>query len=532
MKWLTRLLLRVRRNRASASAFYKKHEAIIRGSQSGAQQTHFFDVIPTEVLLLVLKYLSKRPFSERFWVRSVDVDDVKTVFQLGGTLTAASRETFKSLELGLFLDEPLSEESVYAFLVRIMAPQLESMVLSAPVCRKINYEQLGSLRKLSVSYNVRWKNLKRILVACGNALEELELHEEWWLKRKLVQTIACHCKSLKVFKTNAEFETTLEPIWEAVGNTLVEYSGCVPEHELAPIARHCTRLEKLDLTDIDELMMDSAEEVIDLLQALKALRVLNLTAHDYEYDGGLSIDQLRRLVGACPPNVKIHGYVSVGPEMDVANFIRGVGTHLQVLKLDYSFGTVPSELLPGLQNLKELELTPVDGYSDEMIQSVFVEPLPGLQKLSLSNMKASKMLGIVACAVTKLRELFCSFGSELDEYEEAEAEMDMEVEGRRAPVNAADFLELLRANAQLRYVAVEFGTAGEAWMKEITDFIPPLKVCGCLKHVKIKNEMLHDISEYEDFSNSGRLKEISDACVPLRNKSFSLSVNGVYYLPS
>ncbi len=100
-------------------------------------------------------------------------------------------------------------------------------------------------------------------------MEELEVDFRW-VKRKTVRAIASYCKLLKVFKTNfVDCRTSLEPIWLAVDNTLVEYCGDVHKNELARIARHCTRLEKLGLVSIQELVLEHRKEVLDLLQALK-----------------------------------------------------------------------------------------------------------------------------------------------------------------------------------------------------------------------------------------------------------------------
>ncbi len=527
MKWLTRLLLRVRHNRASASTSGKKSEAIIHDCPSGAQQTHFFDLVPVDALFLILRHFSKDPFSERCWVQSVDVDDVKTVLRLGGALGAASREMFKSLEHGLCSFDSWIEECMYAFMVRMMAPQLENMVLYPLVGRKINCEQLCSLRVLSVVHGVRANDLKRILIALGNSLEELDITNAHLVRRKMVQAIAWYCKSLKVFKTDVvEWHTSFEPIWQAVGDTLVEYSGHVPENELAHIAHHCTRLEKLDLMNIEELVLEDRNEVIDLLKALKALRVLNIVSNDFERNRGLSTDQLRMLLAACPPSVKIHGYISLSHGIGVSNFIRGIGAHLQVLNLEYSLDTMPSELLPALVNIEELSLLPVEGYSDEMIESVFVEPLLHLQKLRILHMKSSNRLRMVARSVTNLREFECSFRTGFEDHLEGEGMIEV----WRVPVCGTDFIELLCANVHLRFVGVNFGITRQRVTNEITEFIPLLKVCDSLEYVEISNTMIDNISE--EMPNSERVKEISNACVPLRNKSFSLFVNGVYYLPS
>ncbi len=95
---------------------------------------------------------------------------VKTVLRLGGALGAASREMFKSLEHGLFSLDSLHEDLMYASMVRIMTPQLESMVLYPQVCRKINYRHLPSLRLLLVSCDIHWKHLNRILPSVERSL--------------------------------------------------------------------------------------------------------------------------------------------------------------------------------------------------------------------------------------------------------------------------------------------------------------------------------------------------------------------------
>ncbi len=68
----------------------------------------------------------------------MDVNDVKTVLRLGGALSAASREVFKSLEDGLVSFHSFNEDCIYASMVRIMAPQLENMLLDQQLCPEIN----------------------------------------------------------------------------------------------------------------------------------------------------------------------------------------------------------------------------------------------------------------------------------------------------------------------------------------------------------------------------------------------------------
>ncbi len=131
-----------------------------------------------------------------------------------------------------------------------------------------------------------------------------------------------------------QWNTSFEPIWQAVGHALVEYCGEVAENELAHIAHHCARLKKLDLMKMEELVFEDTKKVIDLLQELKTLRVLMIVSDDYEASRRLSTDQLRMIVAACPPSVKIHADVSTCYELGVSNFIRGIGTHLQGLKLE------------------------------------------------------------------------------------------------------------------------------------------------------------------------------------------------------
>ncbi len=103
------------------------------------------------------------------------------------------------------------------------------------------------------------------------------------------------------------------------------------------------------------------------------------------------------------------------------------------------------------------------------------------------------------------------------------------VEAWQVPGCGTDFNKLLRANVYLYYVNVDFGRTAQLFTNEITDFISLLKVCSCLNHVEITYGMSDNMSE--EMPDSERVKEIRNACVPLRNKSFSISVNDVYYLP-
>ncbi len=549
MKRPTRLLPRSRHGRSSSNPSAKETEAIPCSHQSDAHQTHFFNVASPEVLCHVLRHLSKQPYS-RNWMEWFEMNDVETMLRLGGTLRAASREMFKPLDREFFLTDSLSEKRLYALLGSLMAPDLESMAIYPQADQKINHEQLRSLRVLTVSCNFRCEDLSRILHAHGETLAELyfdvnqpfigrvlEDHSLSWqdwefrkfwgefdfevkgLNADMVRAIAVNCKSLKVFRTNfLRYAASLEPIWEASGNSLVEFRGYVPEKELKHITRHCVRLEKLELANVESLMLASSMEFFDLLRAVKTLRVLFLFLHccPGDLEDLLVIDELRMLVAAWPPNFRIHGFVTASFLTPLSNFVREVGAHLRSLKFHYSAVGMPSDIGPALRNVECLALHPIGGYSDEMIESVFAEPLPNLQRLSLYRVRNSKVLRNIARSVRNLRELRCSFGLKTDVGKESES------------VLGSDFAELLRANVHLRYIAVDCEIPKEQMTKVILDFILLLKGCRCLEHVDIAND---ECNSHEWIYNK-RVKEISNACVPLRTKSFSLFVSGVWYLPS
>ncbi len=557
MERLTRLFPWRRQGGPSSNPSCNENEAILSNYQSGAPQTHYFDGVSPEILFLVLRHLSKQPFS-KYWMEWLEVKDVETVLRLGGPLSAASQEMFKSLEHEFFAFNSWVERPLYVVLGSLMAPGLESLVLYPQVGEKISHKQLRSLRVLTVSCNFRrkdlsrilnkhgeslgvldfdihrpfdgivynfeyrWRDLKRIQNAPEESLQEFGFHVKK-LNRAVVRTIADNCKSLKVFTTNFhDYGASLEPIWKAASNTLVEFRGCVPKQELVHIARHCIRLQKLELTNIEDLILEAGKELVDLLRALKTLRILVLVLHYYhdEVYQGLSTDLIRMLVEACPPNVRIHGAVTTSHESGALNFMRGVSTHLHVFRLEYSFDTMPTDIGPVFGNVEDLVLSPVEGYSDKVIELVFVEPLPHLRRLFIGSVRNSKILHMVARSVHNLRELECLFG------------LALEVEEEPVPVVGSDFADLLHTNVHLRYISVDFVVARELVTSVILDFIPLLKVCRFLEHVDINNGLNGKLPKHERLSKKGRLKEISDACIPLRTKSLSLSAIDVCYLPS
>ncbi len=159
-----------------------------QNSQAVSRTTYYFDSIPAELLRAVVKHLSDEPYSQN-WLPSVNDNDTRTVLQISGGLSVTSRGLFKSLMTVEFKFRTWHEHTL---LSATMAPHLTRLTISRREHRRINCEQLCSLRELKISYGTE-SLLERILNACGGSLESLEIiaHRT---KKKTVQAIASRSK--------------------------------------------------------------------------------------------------------------------------------------------------------------------------------------------------------------------------------------------------------------------------------------------------------------------------------------------------
>ncbi len=266
-------------------------------------------------------------------------------------------------------------------------------------------------------------------------------------------------------------------------------------------------MEKLDLLNLHKFAWASFQNTVtDYLVALKSLRFLVLDLSSYFDEDGL-----RAILNVCPPNVWIDCRVCTHYQDYDIDSLHVIGPRLQKFELEYESGTLPRDFLPVLGNIQELILSSWDEASDEMIESIFVEPLPCLQKLSFFSVKNPKVLCSIAGYVSNLRELTGSFSFSCSETDE-----------KQIVLNGSPISELQRANEHLHYIIITY------WhTKHIVDFIPRLRVCHSLEHVAI-----YYWPRSEDRTTSSeKTKEVTNACVALRTKSLSLSVDGMLYLP-
>ncbi len=504
---LARLLSCLRHSTKHTTLSAQEAGSISHAQHAETQQTYFFDAVPADVLFVVVKHLSEQPYGKD-WLHSVNSNDAQTVLRIGGALSVASREMFKSLD---FQGIHLKSSNDIEMLTNLMAPHLEQIYIYRPELRLLNCERFSSLRSLKFKEDVGWHALERILSVCGDILEELEI-ESWWLERRVVQAIACHCKSLKVFKPYyIQYRASLKRIWNAVGSTLIEFRGRVPNMELSHIAAHCTRLEKLNLRNIQQLMRGGGNEVVDLLAKLKSLRILVLYVSNEEQLTCFSVNNLERLLDACSPNVRIDCDTKLDNDVGLAEYIDSIGARLRALRLTCNFRTTSTDALHVHTNIEELSLTTLNAFADGILELIFAAPLPNLRKLYVSDVNNSKILRHVARSVSNLREFECYFGWK-----------------RRVPLNRSDFFDLFGANKHLHYITLYYWIIDDRETNLVTELIPCLKVCRQLKNVAFTYK-----KEAADarLCTTDKSEELSNVCVSLRNKALCLSVNNVCYLP-
>lgn len=334
----------------------------------------------------------------------------------------------------------------------------------------------------------------------------------------MIQAVVRYCKGLKVFKLGSNyFPNSLDPIWRAIGSTLIELSGEVLESELISIKRHCCRVEKLYLWRLHEYLLIVGTE---LLKALKFLRILVLrliASHDLLLEE-LTLTQVGMLLEACPSDLHVHLYLVVEDNDTLVKYLGAFGTRLRELTLRYKTGAesrVPV-ILSELAAIEKLDVYPEALSSDVSIltESILKQSMPDLRELHIRYVKNSNILVSLSHEITSLRKFSCTFNVVLAEEEE------------RIPVEGKHFKNLFENNKRLHFLDLYYGVFNdsESATEEIADLISCLKVCKNLKYVFILYNKGDEGSE--------KCKDLSDACVPLRQKSMTLTVNSVLYLPS
>lgn len=512
MNLLTRVLPWLRNDRSSVA---ERNVVQLR-------QQDYLDLIPTDALFHVVKNLSENPYSDR-WMLFVDKKDARTVIKCGGELGAVSREMFKTIRAEYFGWHFKRE---FKLLVKEMAPYLEVIELNEQNHRKVNCEELVSLRKLIFDeWSIHIRVLERTLKAVGGNLLELEINGRT-MKNRTVQAIS-QCKSLQSLSIiYGDFATTLEPVWKSVGRTLTKLEGNLPENELVHLQNYCVKLQKLHFHNLQDLVSVNLTGVIELLKALKYLQVFRIEDFYETSSRRLTPDCIGRLMEVCSVDVSVECHFLNTHPAEFHDCVRSIGPRLRVLMLSsIDFGDFPSDLLPELANIEELSLSDADENSRDyvkMIESIFVEPLSSLQILSISLAHDLDLLPIIARSVPNLRELTC-------------ASHHLKVD---------DFAQLFHAAKHLRVIFLYFEVKSrEAALSGILHFISTLKICRNLKDVEVQASIFNEDDYYDSemevnscdydmtFINADS-KEIRDACVPLRNRSLSLSVNDVHFLPS
>ncbi len=474
-----------------------------------------------DALYVVLKFLSSTPYCED-WLTTVSAEDVHTVLTLGGVLSTASREMFKSLDSD---NISILNKHDFRALASVMAPHIECLHLHDPEYRRFDFERLSRLRVLKVNHNVNANLLEQVLIAVGEKLVELQIHTTC-VKKRSIRDIARYCKSLKVFNSGyADYRVSSKPIWTALGGTLIELQGCFPQSDLVHIAHYCTRLEKVNLLDCT---FYNEGLVIDLLRALKTLRVLVIDFFDFGEPDYYPVNNVRMLVDACSPNIKIHSYCDCENNSSFVDFVRIVGTRLSRLNVICQSVALPRDVLPALRNVEELsfdllKMNPQVGYMS-MLESVFVDPLPNLRKLTLRCVNTSRIFSVIARSASNIREFECGFQSILG------------VDDGQVHVNGADVTEFLQANEHLRSIVLCYRGTEVSVIDGIIGLIPRLKV---RRHLRVAAFQFWP--RYRSANIDGKLlalysdamsEKIRDACVSLRTKPLSLTVNLVSYLPA
>ena len=468
-------------------------------------EAQYFDLVPPDALFIVLRHLSKQPYSQS--PLRLHAKDALMVLQCGGGLSAASREMLTSMTLD---DIECITPNDYLFLANIMAPHLERLCVYEPNYFAIDFGRITSLRSLIFDEGDSEEDLSNdlddVLSSCGHSLKEIEL-KGGWMKETTVEAIGEYCNSLEALCLSyGMYPASLEPIWNERANTLIKLRGCIPERELNNIALHCTKLDELALWNLDEILAFGRDTVLNLIGCLKSLQTL--VFHMYDDNNHLTAYDMNMLLEVCSPNVHVHFIDIYGAIDNIQDYLRVIGSRLRLLRLNSAMSVIQKELLPAFCNIEELALGCCSANHTEqaidIIQSIFVQCLPNLRILCIRDVDHSNILPIIAKSVSNLREFQCSFL--LSE----------------SFAHVSHFNLLFRNNPHLSYISLDLPSCDTISSSSI---IANFKGFHHLRHVEIstvgRNQVVLE-----------RSQEIRNACVSLRTVSLSLSVDGVRYLPS
>ena len=494
-----------------------------------------FDEIPQDILYLIAKHLSHKPFSET-WMLHVDSDDVATILDSDSALRPVCLNLFRALTSGwtdsISREDALrsSKEETFLQLASKNRQDIHTLVLKF---RKhdwtpraddlLLFSGMTNLRVLAIaSYYPYSDTESRIISACGSSLTELRLYGVQTLKAKTTQSIGDHCRSLEsltILHSQVEFDADIFTMFAQIGSTLrhlrfnppkKEFNRGFSYNEMSTLAKSCSSLEHI------EIRYSRGIEFMKTLESpLRHVRFVSTKKREW-YP---TYAQLSRIFERFP-SLTVHGHLN----RDRFAEWRITGSRLHNLYLDISgipIFTLPNDLPPTVTNLRSLTMSVMYATESPAIPMIFAHLGPNLHSLHLWTIDFKKDLNLLDTAAKTLTNLTSLRFSTKD------------------PVGDNEMESILNANPKLSDLYIEYRELDtESWSCELDEFKwvkkivlqTPMLITSLKRHVSLR---LFEVNPIMSFRGTGldRYLEISDACANLRSRNICIEVGQEQYLP-
>lgn len=398
----------------------------------GISTTHnALDLLRQDEIDEVLRQLSEQP-SRPGWARLMNTNDLATLSQCGGLLTAAAQCRLTALMLVLAEDGDAEKLRSIFTTLGPFCEELEMVAFrvpgSSPAIWHSSYAQhCTSLRKLSLTLGADAPSIDSFLAPTGNTLKDLKVECNSSFAGALYSSVSRHCRVLEALKLDVGFRNApgLSKMLWTIGGTLIHLTLCVRDAmipldvrdteglNLPAIARQCPKLSELQLLNDLKGARGSAEMLVLML----GTRLRRLTLPYL----GLRTNYLDRVVELCP-NAKFDTNVTLpglrpndflhGERANPAPTMRVLGKQLEVF--DFRDGFRRTESLANdaaaASSIRSLTIHEIRGGGSLLIRDVFSQPRVTLKELKLTFRIApvrlmAESLRIVACNTGSLESL-------------------------------------------------------------------------------------------------------------------------------
>ncbi len=477
----------------------------------------YFDTISSDVAHNVIRFMSRNPCSE-LWLTYIKVDDIFTLLNSENLLSLAARDLFTAIvfsyhhEIGSRANSlHVREKDQFNELLNKLASYLTHFYFADEYSRP-SYSQLQRLQVLQINDNATATMVENVLEACSSSLRKLYIDRKK-LEVEIVHSVAHNCQTLKELKLVYETSSkSLQPMWAAIGPSLAAISYAGPIVEYVHIARHCIKLDRLELLNFHETWTENFDLFLSLLNPCSLHLRFELWDEFYPYP----VDRLSEVFDKLSCNLSIKTHVVSARMEQLESFFTACGATLNTLSVHCAGKEMNCDVGDSLLNLENLTLFQLSrGNTNALAKSFFANPLPKLRKLTVyTAINGQELLSAIGRSVTTLEEFEC-----YDLFSE-------DTEGSKAVhMKGEDFDSFLRANQQLRRIWIRnlsrYSENGWEIACEVAELIRRLKYSPALEELNVSDRVLR-----------GGYQDLRNACVSLRTRRININVNGERLLPS